>query len=213
MQKVTLYGPAHDMSLSSGGYYVNCDGHWMRTTVVVVPRFSQHVCGNTPELELPPPEAPELEYAPTTPGDEEIPVDLVLTGDGVELREDVAIQELPEGPQRLSHRLHGKQTVPALPARLTHRLTGKQTDPRALAVLRIGGECYGKMMQFENLQDGRGLRDGDLQAGRGLRDGDLQAGRGLRDGDLRAERGLRDGNLQAGRGLRDGGSTFWTRSS
>ena len=66
--------------LSSGGYYVNCDGHWMRTTVVVVPRFSQHVCGNTPELELPPPEAPELEYAPTTPGEEEIPVDLVLTG-------------------------------------------------------------------------------------------------------------------------------------
>ena len=176
MQKVTLYGPAHDMSLSSGGYYVNCDGHWMRTTVVVVPRFSQHVCGNTSELELPPPKAPELEYAPTTPGDEEIPVDLVLTGDGVELREDVAIQELPEGPQRLSHRLHGKQTVPALPARLTHRLTGKQTDPRTCCLADRGGSAIGKMMQFENLQDGRGLRDGDLQAGRGLRDGDLRAG-------------------------------------
>ena len=33
MQKVVLYGPAHDMSLTSGGYYVNCEGKRMRTTI------------------------------------------------------------------------------------------------------------------------------------------------------------------------------------
>ena len=48
MQKVRVWGPAVGMSLSSKGYWIEADGKWMRSTVVVQP-------GAHPELrpELP----------------------------------------------------------------------------------------------------------------------------------------------------------------
>ena len=40
MQSATAYGPASDMSMSSGGYYLlTDDGHWVRSTVVVAPNY------------------------------------------------------------------------------------------------------------------------------------------------------------------------------
>ena len=143
MAKVTVYGPAHDMSLTSGGYYVNCDGKWMRTTVIVVPNFSNQSCRKVPELELPQDDEEGMEYAPTTPGGDEIPLEIDVNEDGLELRQPLEMQEIPEEPQQLTHRLRGKQTVPRTslePSKLTHRLHGKQADPRVMAVLRIGGE-------------------------------------------------------------------------
>ena len=146
MAKVTIYGPAHDMSLTSGGYYVNCDGKWMRTTVIVVPRFSNQSCAKVPELELPSGEDEDMDYAPTTPDGEELPLDIDVTEEGLELQQPLEMQEVPDEPQTLTHRLRGKQTVPRQtpgPTQLTHRLHGKQADPRVKAVLRIGGECTG----------------------------------------------------------------------
>ena len=123
MQKVTLYGPASDMSLTSHGYYINCDGKWMRSTVVIVPKFSPDQV-QQPELELPQPEEQladeELFIAPS---EEFNLLDVEETEEGKILHHPVQVQELPEGPRKLTHRLHGKQTVPP-----------------ALAVLRLGGE-------------------------------------------------------------------------
>ena len=209
MQKVVLYGPAHDMSLTSGGHYVNCEGKWMRTTVVVVPRFSRQACLETPVLELC--EDDEgLDYAPTTPGADD-PPDIEVTEEGLAIQQELDVQEEPDDRQHLTHRLHGKQTVPRQrqdgqdSSRLTHRLHGKQSDPRTLAVLRIGGECYQSLFQEEH---GRDLREGGLCDGRDLRgkgglcDGrDLRGKGGLCDGrDLRGKGGLCDGRDLRGKG-------------
>ncbi len=129
--------PAMAQRLTSGGYYVNCDGKWMRTTVIVVPSFSNQSCKKIPELELPQCDDDGIEYAPTTPGGDEIPLEIDVKEDGLELQQ--TMQELPEEPQQLTHRLRGKQTVPrpsSEPSKLSHRLHGKQ-------VLRIGGEWNG----------------------------------------------------------------------
>ena len=125
---------------------MNCDGKWMRTTVIVVPNFSNQSCRKVPELELPQDEEEGMEYAPTTPGGDEIPLEIDVNEDGLELRQPLEMQEIPEEPQQLTHRLRGKQTVPRTslePSKLTHRLHGKQADPRVMAVLRIGGEWSG----------------------------------------------------------------------
>ena len=108
MQKVVLYGPAHDMSLTSGGYYVNCEGKWMRTTVVVVPRFSRQACLETPVLELCGDDE-GLDYAPTTPGADD-PPDIEVTEEGLAIQQELDVQEEPDDRQHLTHRLHGKQT-------------------------------------------------------------------------------------------------------
>ena len=114
MQKVTIYGPAYDMSPTSNGYYVECDGRWMRSTVVVQPRSPQPGQGQTlvpvpaefAEEDLPAflahPEAP-------SPGDELFAV--VETDNGKFIEEDIEIDPKDELP-RLTHRLHGKQTWP-----------------------------------------------------------------------------------------------------
>ena len=47
MQKVTIYGPAYDMSPTSNGYYVECDGRWMRSTVVIQPHSPEPAAGQT----------------------------------------------------------------------------------------------------------------------------------------------------------------------
>lgn len=47
MQKVAIYGPAYDMSPTSNGYYVECDGRWMRSTVVIQPRSPEPAVGRT----------------------------------------------------------------------------------------------------------------------------------------------------------------------
>ena len=217
MQKVVLYGPAHDMSLTSGGYYVNCEGKWMRTTVVVVPRFSRQACLETPVLELCGDDE-GLDYAPTTPGADD-PPDIEVTEDGLAIQQELEVQEELDDRQHLTHRLHGKQTVPRQrqdrqdSARLTHRLHGKQSDPRAIAVLRIGGECYQSLLQEEQgqdlhgegLHDGGDLREGGLHDGGDLREGGLHDGGDLREGGLHDGGDLREGGLHDGGDLREGG--------
>ena len=40
MQAATAFGPASDMSMTSGGYYLLTeDGHWVRSTVVIAPNY------------------------------------------------------------------------------------------------------------------------------------------------------------------------------
>lgn len=39
MQQARVWGPADDMSISSHGYFVEMDAHFMRSTVVVAPKF------------------------------------------------------------------------------------------------------------------------------------------------------------------------------
>ena len=159
-----------------------------------------------------------LDYAPTTPGAED-PPDIEVTEEGLAIQQELDVQEVPDDRQHLTHRLHGKQTVPRQrqdgqdSSRLTHRLHGKQSDPRAIAVLRIGGECYQRLLQG-GLCDGRDLRgkgglcDGrDLRGKGGLCDGrDLRGKGGLCDGrDLRGKGGLCDGrDLRGKGGLCDG---------
>ena len=49
MQKVRVWGPAVGMSLSSKGYWIEADGKWMRSTVVVQPAAHPEL---RPELPL-----------------------------------------------------------------------------------------------------------------------------------------------------------------
>ena len=49
MQKVRVWGPAVGMSLSSKGYWIEADGKWMRSTVVVQPGARPNL---RPELPL-----------------------------------------------------------------------------------------------------------------------------------------------------------------
>ena len=66
---------------------MNCDGKWMRTTVIVVPSFSNQSCKKIPELELPQCDDDGIEYAPTTPGGDEIPLEIDVKEDGLELQQ------------------------------------------------------------------------------------------------------------------------------
>ena len=125
MQKVTIYGPAYDMSPTSNGYYVECDGRWMRSTVVVQPRSPEPGQGQT--LVPVPAEVAEEDISAflahpeaPSPGDELFAV--VETDNGKFIEEDIEIDPQDELP------------------RLTHRLHGKQTWPPVLRAVRTGGE-------------------------------------------------------------------------
>ena len=129
MQKVTIYGPAYDMSLTSNGYYVECDGRWMRSTVVVQPRSPQPAVGRTlvqghEELAAEFPEylaSQDVDYL-----DDEL-FDMEETDVGKTIRDNLDV--VPQDD----------------PPRLTHRLHGKQTWPPVLRSLRPGGECSGSV--------------------------------------------------------------------
>ena len=123
MQKVTIYGPASDMSLTSNGYYINCDGKWMRSTVVIFPKFSLDQVQQS-ELELPQPDEQLAEEVPfMDPAADHNLLDVEETEEGKILHHPVQVQEIPERPRKLTHQLHGKQIAPP-----------------AMAVLRLGGE-------------------------------------------------------------------------
>ena len=132
MQKVTIYGPAYDMSPTSNGYYVECDGRWMRSTVVIQPRSPEPIAGQT-LVQAPAdhvlvesdflavPEEAQL-------GDEIF--DVVETDEGKVINDELEIgQDHGEGP------------------RLTHRLHGKQTWPPVLRSIRTGGEWWSSQQE------------------------------------------------------------------
>ena len=119
MQKIQVWGPAWQMSPSSRGYYVEADGKFLRTTVVVQ-------CVEPPaDLQ---PQIPEEntvdelfraagigdEYEPTD--DEEALQDLFQ--EAADDDKEVVVQSVPEDvrdfatSQPVRRRLHGKQYVP-----------------------------------------------------------------------------------------------------
>ena len=152
MQKVTVYGPAMDMSSSSRGYYIESNGRWMRSTVVLETKSLER-------LEPLPQGHPE--------GQSEGQLDAALDGGLEEYEPSIApvnefdgLQEGPEGrvlPEVLQvddepeeaftkRRMVGKQHPPLAYA---ERQLSPSVDPRMadqhggplLRVLRSGGEC------------------------------------------------------------------------
>ena len=117
MQQITVFGPAHSMSPTSHGYYICCQGRWMRSTVVV--RYANPlpeaplggaVCG---DLSGDPVEEPVHEAHQ----EDELPLfDVAETSEGKASLDIFDVQEVPAGSRPLPRRLHGKQTVPGLHA-------------------------------------------------------------------------------------------------
>ena len=124
MQRVTILGPAHDMSPTSGGYYVECNGRWMRSTVVIQPRSPQPAAGQIAIDAADLPVEDEGYEASIAPAEEESRFDVVENEDGKFLEDDILMEEQPDHGQKLTHRLHGKQPWPPV-----------------LRAIRTGGEC------------------------------------------------------------------------
>ena len=139
-RQVRVWGPACDMSPTSHGYFIEADGHWMRSTVIVRGRAPP------PQLDL---QLPESGEPPEMPIDEEASPSIAPAEEFLALEEEQPVQEQeveicevdqwaeidPVDPQ-----LHG----PDPPKR---RVTGKQHVPVGsngirpiLRALRIGGE-------------------------------------------------------------------------
>ena len=135
-RQVRVWGPAFDMSPTSHGYFIEADGHWMRSTVIVRGQAPP------PQLDLQLPESgepprPEVDddAAPSIAPDEEF---LTVGQEQEEREQEVELWE--EGSEHADPQLHG----PDPPRR---RLTGKQHVPLGsngvrpiLRALRIGGE-------------------------------------------------------------------------
>ena len=135
-RQVRVWGPAFDMSPTSHGYFIEADGHWMRSTVIVRGQAPP------PQLDLQLPESGEQprpvvdeDAAPSIAPDEEF---LMLGQEQEEGDQEVEIWE--EGSEHADPQLHG----PDPPRR---RITGKQHVPLGsngvrpiLRALRIGGE-------------------------------------------------------------------------
>ena len=196
MQQITVFGPAHSMSPTSHGYYICCQGRWMRSTVVV--RYANPlpeappggaVCGDL---------AGELveEREHEDQQEDELPMfDVAETSEGKASLDLFDVQEVPAGSRPVPRRLHGKQTVPGLHA------------------FRPGGEWVWTWdpLQLQSQHDGgahgdRALHDGGAHGDRALHDGGAHGDRALHDGGAHGDRALHDGGAHGDRALYDGGA-------
>ena len=175
MQQITVFGPAHSMSPTSHGYYICCQGRWMRSTVVV--RYANPlpeappggaVCGNLDG-------EPRDEVDPGEHQDPEFPLfDVAENSEGKVSLDLFDVQELPAGSRPLPRRLHGKQTVPGLHA------------------VRPGGEWA---WAWDPLQL-QSKNDGGAHGDRALLDGGAQGDRALHEGGAHGDRALHDGETE-----------------
>ena len=137
MRKVTVYGPAADMSSTSKAYYILCGGRWLRSTVVVEAKNPQPLLeegevreGQEQQVEDLRFEEAEEEregprsYSPSIAPADEPMLDIEEDDKGKHLKQPVQLEEEP-----VRRRLHDKQPPP--PA----------YQGPILRVLRIGGEC------------------------------------------------------------------------
>ena len=167
MQRVTVYGPAMDMSSSSRGYYIESNGRWMRSTVV---------------LETKNPERVEQGQSDHQEAQLEDRCDAALDG-GIEdyesyiapMNEFEDLQEGPEGrvlPEVLQvddepvealtkRRLIGKQPPPVAygdqqQSPIENPRMASQHEEPLFRVLRSGGECT-----LQDLVNETGLDSGE----------------------------------------------------
>ena len=148
-KQIRVWGPAADMSMTSRGYYIEADGRWMRSTVIVR--------GSVPpadlQLQLPENqpaddrEEVECDYEPTTPGEEVL--QLLDEGDQ-DLEQEVVAHEIPStpvNPNPPKRRVTGKQ----------HVEPGSNGIRPVLCALRTGGEwqweLHGKDAEDAELRD------------------------------------------------------------
>ena len=136
MQRVTILGPAHDMSPTSGGYYVECNGRWMRSTVVIQPRNPQPGAGQAIVDEAELPDDKDEYEASIAPAEEDTAFDVIENDEGKFLEDQLLVDEAPQQSQTLKHRLHGKQTWPPV-----------------LRAIRTGGEWSGDESDAEWTED------------------------------------------------------------
>ena len=152
--KVRIWGPAMDMSITSGGVYVQDEeGRWMRSTVVrpvsdppvdesgrVIAAVPNNQCGGS---SLVTPADHKEANGVLTIDSNEGSGELHHSCDDIQLEDeagDLAVLEMVQDLQQSQH-LGGSQKIP-----LRHRLHGKQTVEipdnvaPALFVLRAGGE-------------------------------------------------------------------------
>ena len=139
MQRVTVYGPAMDMSSSSRGYYIEANGRWMRSTVVLetknprggalpVENLQRELQDQGEQLEDLAMDNGSEQYAPTTIAPEEDFEDILEGDEGRALPRIVHVDDQPH-QGNIKRRLMGKQSPPAA-----------YSQP-LLRVLRSGGEC------------------------------------------------------------------------
>ena len=139
MQRVTVYGPAMDMSSSSRGYYIEANGRWMRSTVVLetknprggalpVENLHRELQDQGEQLEDLAMDNGSEQYAPTTIAPEEDFEDILEGDEGRALPRIVHVDDQPH-QGNIKRRLMGKQSPPAA-----------YSQP-LLRVLRSGGEC------------------------------------------------------------------------
>ena len=217
MQQITVFGPAHSMSPTSHGYYICCQGRWMRSTVVV--RYANPlpeappggaVCGNLDG-------EPRDEVDPGEHQDPEFPLfDVAENSEGKVSLDLFDVQELPAGSRPLPRRLHGKQTVPGLHAvrpegewawdPLQLQLDGEAHGNRALC---DGGAHGNRALCDEGAHGNRALCDGGAHGNRALCDGGAHGDRALRDGGAHGDRALQHGGAYGDRDLQDETTEDW----
>ena len=122
MQRVTVYGPAMDMSSSSRGYYIETNGRWMRSTVVLetknprggalpVENLHRELQDQGEQLEDVAMDNGSEQYAPTTIAPEEDFEDIQEGDEGRALPRIVHVDDQPH-QGNIKRRLMGKQSPP-----------------------------------------------------------------------------------------------------
>ena len=207
MQQITVFGPAHSMSPTSHGYYICCQGRWMRSTVVV--RYANPlpeappggaVCGDL---------AGELveERAHEDHQEDELPMfDVAETSEGKASLDLFDVQEVPAGSRPLPRRLHGKQTVPGLHAFRPGGEWAWAWDPLQLHSHDDEGAHGDRALHDEGAHGDRALHDEGAHGDRALHDEGAHGDRALHDEGAHGDRALHDEGAHGDRALHDGGA-------
>ena len=208
MQQITVFGPAHSMSPTSHGYYICCQGRWMRSTVVV--RYANPlpeappggaVCGELAGEQV-------EERAHEDHQEDELPMfDVAETSEGKASLDLFDVQEVPAGSRPVPRRLHGKQTVPGLHA---FRPGGEWAwDP--LQLQSSNGEgAHGDRALHEGAHGDRALHDGRAHGDRALHEG-AHGDRALHDGRAHGDRALYGEGAHGDRALHEGAHGEWAQ--
>ena len=135
-KQIRVWGPAADMSMTSRGYYIEVDGKWMRSTVIV--RGSPPPQGM--ELQLPethPVEEEEADYVPESMCGDDV-MQVVDDEEHLHQGQEIVAEEMfpvPANPNPPKRRVTGKQ----------HVVPGTNGIRPVLCVLRTGGEWQWEM--------------------------------------------------------------------
>ena len=145
-KQIRVWGPAADMSMTSRGYYIEVDGKWMRSTVIVrgspPPKGMEH-----------PVEDEEADYVPESMCGDDV-MQVVDDDEDVHQGQEVVAEEMlpvPANPNPPKRRVTGKQ----------HVVPGTNGIRPVLCVLRTGGEWQWEMKREDcqgDSNDGQDLQ-------------------------------------------------------